>query len=109
MPTQEERIAALERKVAALELQQLYNDKKAKEAKTATQGYNLDEMQKIIVFLLDRVSNQGADTMILKNDVNALKEKLEWRFASLEGRLPPLEEMLHLLATPTPKPGQDTW
>ena len=44
MPTQEDRLSTLERKVAALELERLYEQRKAEESTPSKQAYNADEL-----------------------------------------------------------------
>jgi seryl-tRNA synthetase len=77
MPSIEDRIAALERKVAALELRRMYDEKKAEEATPAAQTYNLRELNENITILLGVASNQGGDIKTIKEDMNSIKDCLE--------------------------------
>jgi len=111
MPTQEDRIADLERKVAALELRRLYDERKAEERTPSVQAFNLKEINENMTILLRIASGQEQDMKIVKEDVRTIKEdvsaikrqgasleeKFERRFASVEGKL---EQVLQLLTTP---------
>jgi uncharacterized coiled-coil protein SlyX len=77
MPSMEDRIAALERKVAALELRRMYDEKKAEEATPAAQAYNLRELNENITILPGVASNQGGDIKTIKEVMSSIKDRLE--------------------------------
>lgn len=105
MSTQEDRIAALERKVAALELRRLYDERKAEESTPSVQVYNLREINENMTILLGVASSQGEDIKKIKNDLSILKERMEQRFTSLETKV---DQVLRLLTTLTTRPDQET-
>lgn len=87
MPSIEDRIAALERKVAALELRRMYDEKKAEEATPAAQAYSLRELNENMTILLGVASSQGGDIRTIKENTSCIKERLErleTRFGQLE-------------------------
>lgn len=121
MPTQEERLATLERKVAAMELQRLYDERKAAENTPSEQAYNYSEINHNLTLLLgmasgqehairlmqgdlgiirERVEHQEEDIRAIKEDLGIIKERIEQRFTSLEGKF---EQVLQHLATLTTK------
>jgi len=90
-------MAALERKVAALELRRLYDEKKAEENTPTALGFNLREINENMTILLGVTSSQGGSIKTLSNDLGMLRESMEQRFTSLEGKL---EQVLQILTTP---------
>ena len=107
MPTQEERIAALEWKVTSLELRRMQDERKAQENTPSAQAYNLREINENMTILLGVIGSQGEDIKSIKerldgfdqrfDGVDRRLESMEQRFTSLEGKL---EQVLHLLTTP---------
>ena len=87
MSTQEDRIAALERKVAALELRRLYDERKAEESIPPAQAHNLREINENMTVLLGVISSQEGDIKAIKEDVSNIKDNLE----GVEQRLDRLE------------------
>lgn len=77
MPTQEERLATLERKVAAMELQRLYDERKAAENTPSEQAYNYREINQNLTILLGSASGQEADIRAMKDDLDIIKERVE--------------------------------
>ena len=61
MPTQEDRIAALERKVAMLELLRSQDERKAEESISPVQVQNLREINENMTILLGVASSQEGD------------------------------------------------
>ena len=124
MSTYEDRIVVLERKVAALELRRLYDERKAEESTPSAQAFNLREINENMTILLGVIGSQGEDVRIVKDDVStlkqdvstlkqdvsslkqgmsrleqdvsSLKQDINQRFTSLEARL---EQVLHILTT----------
>jgi len=93
MPTQEERLATLERKVAAMELQRLYDERKAAENTPSEQAYNYSEINHNLTLLLGIASGQEhairlmqGDLGIIRDRITSLEEKFEQRFTSMEGK-----------------------
>jgi hypothetical protein len=77
MPTEEDRLATLERKVAALELRRLYDERKAEEAIPPAQAQNLREINENMTILLGVVSSQGGDIKMIQEDVGSIKDRLD--------------------------------
>ena len=77
MPTQEDRIAALERKVAMLELLRSQDERKAEEALPPAQARNMREINENITILLGVTSSQGGDIKVIKEDVGSIKDRLD--------------------------------
>lgn len=107
MPTQEDRLATLERKIASLELELLYEQRKAEESTPSERAYNLNEVNHHLTMLLGIASGQERDMKIIKGDLSAIKNSqasleqrfmaLEQRFIGVEGKL---EQVVQLLTTP---------
>ena len=87
MSTQEDRIAALERKVAAIELRRLYDERKAEENIPSVQAFNLREINENMTILLGVTSSQGGDIKAIKENVSSINDRLE----GVEQRLDRLE------------------
>ncbi len=77
MPTQEDRIAALERKVAMLELLRSQDERKAEEAIPPAQARRMREINENLTILLGVTSSQGGDIKRIKEDVSSIKDRLE--------------------------------
>ena len=77
MPTQEDRIAALERKVAMLELLRSQDERKAEEALPPAQARTMREINENLTILLGVTSSQGRDIKVIKEDTHSIKEHLE--------------------------------
>ena len=96
MPTQEERLATLERKVAAMELQRLYDERKASENTPSEQAYNYSEINQNLTLLLGIASGQEHAIRLMQGDLGIIRERvehidqrlegIEQRFTSLEGK-----------------------
>ena len=122
MPTQEDRLDRLEMKVASLELERLYEQRKAAESTPSAQELNLKDVNHNTTMLLGIASGQEraikviqADVISIKNraeqiDANvislsvkvdkrfvALEEKFDKRFVALEGRMTSLEQRFDAL------------
>jgi ubiquinone biosynthesis protein UbiJ len=87
MPTQEDRLSTLERKVAALELERLYEQRKAEESTPSKQAYNANEINQNLTILLGVAAGQEKDIKAIKENVSSIKDRLE----SVEQRLGRLE------------------
>ena len=77
VPTQEERLAALERKVAMLELLRSQDARKAEEALPPAQVRDLREINENLTILLGVTSSQGGDIKVIKADTSSIKDRLE--------------------------------
>ena len=77
MPTQEDRIAVLERKVAMLELLRLQDERKAEEAIPPAQTRHMKEINENLTILLGVTSSQGGDIKVIKADVSSIKDRLD--------------------------------
>ena len=87
MPTQEDRLSTLERKVAALELERLYEQRKAEESTPSKLAYNANEINQNLTILLGVAAGQEKDIKAIKENVSSIKDRLE----SVEQRLGRLE------------------
>ena len=76
-PTQEDRIAALERKVAMLELLRSQDERKAEEALPPAQARHMREINENLTILLGVTSSQGGDIKVIKADTSSIKDRLE--------------------------------
>ena len=97
MPTQEDRIAALERKVAMLELLRSQDERKAEEALPPAQTRNMREINENLTILLGVTSSQGRDIKIIKEDVSSIKDhlaRLETQSNAHTGRFDHVEALL---------------
>ncbi len=77
VPTQEDRIAALELKVAMLELLRSEDERKAEEALPPAQARNMKEINENLTILLGVTSSQGGDIKIIKEDTSSIKDRLD--------------------------------
>jgi hypothetical protein len=77
VPTQEDRIAALELKVAMLELLRSEDERKAEEALPPAQARNMKEINENLTILLGVTSSQGVDIKIIKEDTSSIKDRLD--------------------------------
>ena len=77
VPTQEDRISALERKVAMLELLRSQDERQAEEAIPPAQAHNMREINENITILLGVTSSQGGDIKVIKEDVSSIKDRLD--------------------------------
>jgi hypothetical protein len=77
VPTQEDRLAALERKVAMLELLRSQDERKAEEALPPTQARTMKEINENLTILLGVTSSQGRDIKVIKEDTSSIKDRLE--------------------------------
>ena len=77
MPTQEDRIAALERKVALLELLRSQDERKAEEALPPAQARNMKEINENLTILLGVTSSQGGDIKVIKAGTSSIKDRLD--------------------------------
>jgi chromosome segregation ATPase len=77
VPTQEDRIAALERKVAMLELLRSQDQRKAEEALPPAQARNMKEINENLTILLGVTSSQGGDIKVIKEDTSSIKDRLD--------------------------------
>lgn len=94
MPTQEDRLAALERKIASIELEMLYEQRKAEEIAPSEQAYNLKEINHHLTMLLGIASGQERDIKIVKSDLGIIKDRMEGfeqRFTSLDDQVSSLD------------------
>lgn len=92
MSTYEDRMAILERKVAALELRRLYDERKAEESTPAALTFNLREINENMTILLGVASSQGESIKTLRNDLGLLRESMEQRFNGVDRRLESVEQ-----------------
>ena len=77
VPTQEDRISALERKVAMLELLRSQDERQAEGAIPPAQAHNMREIYENITILLGVTSSQGGDIEVIKEDVSSIKDRLD--------------------------------
>jgi chromosome segregation ATPase len=77
VPTQEDRIAALERKVAMLELLRSQDERKAEEALPPAQARTMKEINENFTILLGVTSSQGRNIKVIKADTSSIKDRLD--------------------------------
>ena len=77
VPTQEDSIAALERKVAMLELLRSQDERKAEEALPPAQARTMKEINEHLTILLGVTSSQGGDIKVIKADTSSIKDRLD--------------------------------
>src|SRR5499427_2191365 len=77
VPTQEDRLAALERKVAMLELLRSQDERKAEEALPPAQARTMKEINENLTILLGVTSSQGRDIKVIKEDTSSIKDRLD--------------------------------
>jgi len=77
VPTQEDRITALERKVAMLELLRSQDERKAEEALPPAQARTMKEINENLTILLGVTSSQGRDIKVIKEDSSSIKDRLD--------------------------------
>jgi len=77
VPTQEDRLAALERKVAMLELLRSQDERKAEEALPPAQARTMKEINENLTILLGVTSSQGRDIKVIKADASSIKDRLD--------------------------------
>jgi hypothetical protein len=90
MSTPEDKLAHLERKVAALELQQMYDERKAEENVPAMLGFHLREINENMTTMLNVIGSQVENEKKVQDDIRLLKEGV----SSIDGKL---EQVLQLL------------
>src|SRR6266851_6334371 len=84
VPTQEDRIAALERKVALLELLRSQDERKAEEAIPPAQTRHMRESNENLTILLGVTSSQGGDIKVIKRMSAASKTvSTAWKHSPL--------------------------
>ncbi len=108
MPTQEDRIAALERKVAMLELLRSQDERKAEEAIPPAQTRHMREINENLSILLGVTSLTGGDIKVIRADVSSIKDcldRLETQSTEHTGRFDLVEALLtQILARLPEKP-----
>jgi hypothetical protein len=106
VPTQEDRIAAIERKVAMLELLRSQDERKAEEAIPPAQARNMREINENLTILLGVTSSQGGDIKVIKADTNSIKDRLdrlETQSNAHSGRFDHVEELLSQILARLPE------
>ncbi|GCF08081.1 hypothetical protein [Dictyobacter arantiisoli] len=87
MTTQEDRLAALEQKVADIELERLYEKNQASRGLASDQLYDAKQVNYRLTMLLGIASGQEQSIKTIVQDVSEVKQNindLHMRFASLE-------------------------
>jgi hypothetical protein len=101
VPTQQDRIAALERKVAMLELLRSQDERKAEEAIPPAQTRHMREINENLTILLGVTSSQGGDIKGIKDRL----DRLETQSTEHTGRFDHVEALLmQILARLPEKP-----
>jgi hypothetical protein len=108
VPTQEDRIATLERKVAMLELLRSQDERKAEEAIPPAQTRHMREINENLTILLGVTSLTGGDIKVIRADVSSIKDcldRLETQSTEHTGRFDLVEALLtQILARLPEKP-----
>ena len=84
MSNYDDRLAALERKVANIELRRLRDESLAQENTPSEQGRNLRELNENITILLGITMKQHEITSILVNNFQSFKESTDQQFADIK-------------------------
>lgn len=90
MSTPENKLAHLERKVAALELQHMYDERKAEENTPTMLGFHLQEIDENMATMLKVIGSQIEHEKKTQDAIHLLQEAV----SSIDGKL---EQMLQLL------------
>src|SRR5712692_4251688 len=77
MPTQEDRIAELEQKMTTIELERLYEKRKASENTPTEQAYNYSTISHNLTLLLGIASGQEHAIKLMQGDLEIIKERGE--------------------------------
>ena len=108
VPTQEDRIATLERKVAMLELLRSQDERKAEEAIPPAQTRHMREINENPTILLGVTSLTGGDIKVIRADVSSIKDcldRLDTQSTEHTGRFDLVEALLtQILARLPEKP-----
>jgi hypothetical protein len=105
MSTQEERLAALEQKVADMELERLYEKRKAAQSTSSEQAYDVKQVNYRLTMLLGIASGQEQDIGSIKNDVSVIKEQvveIKQDINGLSAKFDRLEKLLLDRLPPSP-------
>jgi hypothetical protein len=116
MPTQEERLAALEQKIADMELERLYEKRKAAQSTPSEQAYDSRQINHRLTMLLGIASGQEDAIKTIEADLSAVKEyarqidrrldsvdrRMEGGFETLGKQLDRLEKLLLDRLPPSP-------
>jgi len=114
MPTQEERLSALEQTITSLRqdfLQAIVENTRSMSTLNkviSQQEQNVRDANHEITILLGIASGQERDIKVIKNDLSVVKESVERIDHRLEGLEMKFDQMLHLLTMLTPKSDQET-
>jgi uncharacterized coiled-coil protein SlyX len=76
MPTQEERLAALEQKVADIELERLYEKRKAAQSTPSEQSYDAKQINHRLTMLLGIASGQENAIKGMDDTLSIIKEQV---------------------------------
>ncbi len=87
MATQEERLAALEQKVADIELERLYQRRKAVESTPSEQAYDIKQVNHRPTMLLGIASGQ-------EHGIKAIKEDIDLRFDVVDRQIAELKQSM---------------
>jgi len=96
MSTHEDRIASLEQKVADIELERLYERRKA-ESTPSEQAYDAQQVNYRLTMLLGVASGQEHDIKVIRNDLGSVREDvstLKGDVNTLKGDVSVIKELL---------------
>lgn len=95
MSTQDDRLAALERRVTSLEIRRLHDETLAEDNVPVEQGRNLREVNENMTMLLGVMWRQGQDIREVKERLGGVEQRLDSvdsHLETLEGRLVSFEQ-----------------
>jgi hypothetical protein len=105
MTTQEDRLEALEQRVADIELERLYEQRKAVQSTPSEQAYDAKQINHRLTMLLGIISGQEGDIKDIKKDMDLRFDAVDRQIAELKQSMEAkFEQVLQQLAILAKKP-----
>ena len=105
MTTQEDRIAALEQRVADIEMERLYERSKATQSTLPEQSYDVKQVNHRLTMLLGIASGQEGAIQAIKGDMDLRFDVVDRQIADLKQSMEAnFKQVLQQLVTLTKKP-----